>query len=173
MKVLKDSFLKVMGIVSKAELLISEALLAALIVVTVIGTLTRYFLGKPFTWMEEFQLACVVWIVFVAAALAFREKAHVAIEMVVDLFPQKVQNVINILIGIIVLLTLSYLFMTSSTYIQVFIRSGRTTPILRLPYSIVYGIVPVSCILMMLEYFHGLVDPPSDEDEEGEEEIPL
>ena len=166
MRTLKDAFLKLMNIVSKIELLVSEVLLAALIVATVIGTLTRYFLGKPFTWMEEFQLACVVWIVFVAAAVAFHERAHVAIEMVVDLFPRRVQDVINILIGIVVLCTLGYLFKTSFAYIQVFIRSGRTTPILDLPYAIVYGIVPVSCILMMLEYFHGLLDPPQEDDEE-------
>ena len=110
MRTLKDAFLKLMNIVSKIELLVSEVLLAALIVATVIGTLTRYFLGKPFTWMEEFQLACVVWIVFVAAAVAFHERAHVAIEMVVDLFPRRVQDVINILIGIVVLFTLGYLF---------------------------------------------------------------
>ena len=171
MKVLKNAFLKVMSIVSKVELLVAEILLAALIIVTIIGTLTRYFLGHPFTWMEEFQLACVVWIVFAAAAVAFHEKAHVAIEMVVDLFPKKVQDVINVLIGIVVLLTLGYLFKTSSAYIEVFIRSGRTTPILELPYSVIYGIVPVSCILMMLEYFHGLLDPPQDNEEE--EEIPV
>lgn len=38
MRTLKDAFLKLMNIVSKIELLVSEVLLAALIVATVIGT---------------------------------------------------------------------------------------------------------------------------------------
>ena len=98
----RQGYLKFMGVITKIELVISEIILAALIIVTIVGTLTRYFLRMPFTWIEEFQLACVVWIVFLAGSAAFHEKAHVAIEMVVDLLPKSVQRVINVLIGIVV-----------------------------------------------------------------------
>ena len=146
MNTLKKGYLTVMRAISKIELFVSSAILAMLIVVTIVGTLTRYFLRMPFTWIEEFQLACVVWIVFLAGSAAFASKAHVAIEMVVELL-----LVIN----------------TSMAYMEVFIRSGRTTPILKIPYVWIYGIVPVSCVLMVFEYFHSLVEQPKESD--GEE----
>ena len=163
----RQGYLKFMGVITKLELVISEIILAALIIVTIVGTLTRYFLRMPFTWIEEFQLACVVWIVFLAGSAAFHEKAHVAIEMVVDLLPKSVQRVINILIGIVVLLVLAYVIKTSWAYIEVFVRSGRTTPILKVPYMMIYGVAPVACVLMVLEYFHGLLENPKDEEDEG------
>lgn len=161
MESVKNGFLKVMGIINKAEIWLSGFVLAALILVTVAGTLTRYFLRMPFIWMEEFQLASMLWIVFLAGSAAFHAKAHVAIEMVVDVFPVKVQHIINILIGVIVILVLMFVIQSSMAYIDVFSRSGRTTPILKLPYTGIYGIVPVTCILMIFEYFHGLLDTGS------------
>lgn len=161
----KNGFIKIMKILTRLELLFAEVVLGALILVTVIGTLTRYFLRMPFTWIEEFQLACVVWIVFLAGSVAFYTKAHVAIEMVVDLLPESWKKIVSIFIGIVVVVVLAYVLRTSVQYLGVFIRSGRTTSILKIPYTLIYGIVPVSCVLMMLEYFHGLIDPYVEEEE--------
>ena len=87
--------------------------------------------------------------------------------MVVELLPLKVQKVFDILIGITVILVLLFVINTSMAYMEVFIRSGRTTPILKIPYVWIYGIVPVSCVLMVFEYFHSLVEQPKESD--GEE----
>lgn len=165
---LKKGYLTVMRWISRAEIFISSAILAALILVTIIGTLTRYFLRMPFTWIEEFQLACVVWIVFLAGSAAFASKAHVAIEMVVEMLPKRVQRAFDLLIGVTVILVLLFVIRTSMEYMEVFIRSGRTTPILKLPYVGIYGIVPVSCGLMILEYFHSLAEPVKEDKTEEE-----
>ena len=130
MNTLKKGYLTVMRAISKIELFVSSAILAMLI---------------------------VVWIVFLAGSAAFASKAHVAIEMVVELLPLKVQKGFDILIGITVILVLLFVINTSMAYMEVFIRSGRTTPILKIPYVWIYGIVPVSCVFMVFEYFHSLV----------------
>ena len=38
---------------------------------------------------------------------------------------------------------------------------------MKMPYVWIYGIVPVSCVLMVFEYFHSLVEQPKESD--GEE----
>lgn len=165
METVKNGFLKLMDVVTKLELALSELALAVLIVMTVVGTLVRYFLRSPFTWMEEFQLACVIWIVFLAASAAFASKSHVAIEMVIDLLPKPVQKVIDVMIGIVVIGVLIYVIQASMNYMEVFARSGRATPILKIPYTLIYGIAPVSCVLMILEYFHGILRPHEEEED--------
>lgn len=165
MEALKNGFLKIMNIVTTLEVLLSEIVLAALILVTVTGTITRYFLQMPFTWLEEFQLACVIWIVFLAGSAAFHAKAHVAIEMIVDLLPENCKKVINLFIGVVIFVVLVYVLKASVQYLGVFMRSGRTTSILKIPYTYIYGIVPISCVLMMLEYFHGLLEKNVEEEE--------
>ena len=166
MKALRDIYVKIMRPVTKVEMFIAEVMLAALIIITVMGTITRYFLGMPFTWMEEFQLACVVWIVFLTGSVAFYTKSHVAIEMVVDLFPEKWRKIVDVFIGVVVLVVLVFVILTSVKYLGVFIKSGRCTPILKVPYAWVYGIVPVACVLMVLECIHGILDPYVEEEEE-------
>lgn len=94
MKKLLDSLVKV-------ETVLASVILAALILCTFSGVLARYCFSAPFTWEEEFQLACMVWITFLAAPVAFHTKSHVAIEILVDAFPKKVQRVMEICIFIL------------------------------------------------------------------------
>ena len=143
---------KGLSILGNLDILIAAAVLAVLIVLTFLGVIWRYFLGHPFTWLEEVQMACMVWIVFAAGGAAFRTGNHVAIEMVVDLMPKKAQKVMEILIGIVVFVVLAYLFYQSIGFIQIFVKSGRATSMLKIPYWLIYGIAPVSFVDMIISY---------------------
>jgi TRAP-type C4-dicarboxylate transport system permease small subunit len=98
----------------------------------------------------------MIWIVFASAGAAFRYGNHVAIEMVVDLMPKKIQKACTVFISVVVVAVISYLFIQSIGFIQLFIKSGRSTPMLGIPYKYIYGIAPVSFILMILNYFYAL-----------------
>ena len=93
---------KVLSLLGNLDIALAGLTLAVLIILTVLGVAWRYVFAQPFTWLEEVQLACMVWIVFAAGGAAFRTGNHVAIEMIVDLFPKKVQKVIEWLISVVV-----------------------------------------------------------------------
>ena len=82
----------------------------------------------------------MVWIVFAAAGAAFRAGNQVAIEMIVDLMPKKMQKIMEIFISVVVIVVLAYLFYQSIGFINIFVQSGRATPMLKIPYTIIYGI---------------------------------
>ena len=132
-------------------------ILTVLIVLTFLGVVWRYIFNNPFTWLEEVQTSCMVWIVFAAAGAAFRSGNHVAIEMIVDLMPAKMQKVMEWLISIVVVVVIGYLFKQSIGFIQVFIKSGRSTSMLKIPYTVVYGIAIVSYIDMIISYFYSII----------------
>ena len=129
---------------------------AILIVLTFAGVIWRYFLGKPFTWLEEVQTACMVWIVFSAAGAAFRMGNHVAIEMIVDLMPRALQKVMTILISVVVVAVLGYLFDKTIGFIQIFLRSGRATSMMKIPFWLIYGIAIPAYIDMIVSYFYSI-----------------
>lgn len=139
------------------DTIVASVVLAILIVLTFAGVPFRYLLGKSFTWLEEVQLACMVWIVSAAAGAAFRSGNQVAIEMIVDLMPKKVQKVVEVLISVVVLAVLGYLFYQSLGYINVFLKSGRSTHMLKIPYAFIYGIAPVSYVLMVISHFYAII----------------
>ena len=144
------------------DTIVASVVLAILIVLT--------FAGVPFRYLEEVQLACMVWIVYAGAGVAFRAGNQVAIEMIVDLMPKGMQKIMEILISIVVVVVLGYLFYQSLGYIGIFLRSGRATPMLKIPYALIYGIGPVSFVLMVISYFYALFKGVKSEAKEAVEQ---
>lgn len=150
----KNKWLEILG---NLDFILAGTVLVILIILTFLGVIWRYILNAPFTWLEEVQMACIVWIVFGAAGGAFRTGNHVAIEMIVDLMPKKLQKIVNVFISVVVVTVIGYLFWQSFGFIQMFIKSGRSTSMLKIPYSMIYGIAIFSYLDMIVSYFYGLV----------------
>lgn len=135
------------------DILIASVALVVLVVCTFSGVIARYVVGRPFGWIEEVQAALIVWVVFGAGGAAFRTGNHAAIEIFYELFPKAGKKALNILIGVVVVMTLGFLGYTSIQYLQLFIQTGRTTAVLHIPYVLIYIIVPISCVLQIFNYF--------------------
>lgn len=136
------------------DMYLAAIALIILTLVTSAGVFMRYILRTPLLWQEEAQAFCQVWMCYLGASVAFRTGSHVAIEIFVDAMPEKVQRIIGYVIDCIVLFVLVYLLVNCQAYIaQVFGRSGRPTPILRIPYTVLYGVSPYACGLMIVSYF--------------------
>lgn len=157
------------SVLGNLDIAVACVVLAALIVMTFLGVIFRYAFKSPFTWLEEVQMACMVWIVFAAGGAAFRTGNHVAIEMVVDMFPKKVQKAFEWVIAAVVLVVLSYLLYQSIGFIYVFVKSGRATSMLKIPYALIYGIAPVSFVLMGVSYIYALLKGVKSEAKEAAE----
>lgn len=153
---MKENKFSLKSCLANLDLMIAGTVLAILIVLTFAGVIWRYFLGKPFTWLEEVQTACMVWIVFSAAGAAFRMGNHVAIEMIVDLMPKALQKVMTILISVVVVAVLGYLFDKTIGFIQIFLRSGRATSMMKIPFWLIYGIAIPAYIDMIVSYFYSI-----------------
>ncbi|MGI5173204.1 TRAP transporter small permease [Treponema sp. OMZ 840] len=145
---------KYLGYLKKVDYILAGITLSTLVFLTVMGVVMRYIFGKPFTWLEEVQLFCMVWVVFFGAAPALRSGSHVAIEIIVELFPLKIQNIINIFIDIVFIGVMSYFFYQSLGYIRMFILNARTTPMLDIPMWFVYLAAPIASADMIISHIY-------------------
>lgn len=161
---------KLLSVLANLDIIVACTVLVALIIMTFMGVIYRYAIKHPFTWLEEVQMACMVWIVFAAGGAAFRTGNHVAIEMIVDMFPKKVQKAFEWCIAAVVCLVLAYLFYQSLGFINIFVKSGRATSMLKIPYTLIYGIAPVSFVVMVVSYIFSLVKGVKSEAKEAIEE---
>lgn len=135
------------------DILIASVALVILVGCTFAGVIARYVLGKPFGWIEEIQAAFIVWVVFAAGGAAYRTGNHSAIEIVFETLPSSAQKIVSVFIGVVVTAVLGFLCYTSIGYLQLFLRTGRTTAVLNIPYTWIYLIVPISCVLQICNYF--------------------
>lgn len=141
-------------VVANLDLIAAGISLVVLVFLTFSGVIMRYIVGRPYTWLEETQMACMVWIVFASAGAAFTTGSHVAIEMVVDLLPPAIQKLMDLLIAIVVTLIIAYLALRSLDYLKMLAMSEKRTSMLRIPYVYIYFIVPLSCALMLIKYYY-------------------
>lgn len=136
----------------KLDLIIASCMFVVLVSTTFVGVIMRYVVNQPFTWLEEVQLMTFLWIVFLASGTAFRTGSHVAIEFIVDRFPRYIRILIECAIFIIVMYVLLYFLQESLNLVLQMKRIGRYTNILHIPYYFVYGIFPIGCVIMLVNY---------------------
>lgn len=147
----------IVRVLKNLDLIIAGIALAVLILATFVGVIMRYVFSNPFTWMEEVQLWCFLWIVFLGSGAAFRTGNHVAIEFIVDAMPPKVKRVFEIFDYIVVIFILCYLGVQSSTLIRQYAATNVQTSILNVPQSFISLAIPAGCVLMIVDYTANMV----------------
>lgn len=134
------------------DLIIAGTALSVLILYTFFGVIMRYFIKRPILWGEEFQLFCIIIVIFFGAGAGFRFGSHVAIDILVDFFPQKVQKIIGFAVYGIGIGVLIYFCIQSSVFVRQMFATKRRTDILNIPYYITYAAFPIGCVLSILNY---------------------
>ena len=126
--------------------------LVILVSVTFFGVIMRYFFNAPFVWQEEVQLACLVCIIFIGAGVAFRNKGHIAIDVVVDLMPKKLQRIVGIFGYLVTTFVLIFFIKNGMIFVEILVEIDRRTNILRIPYYLIYSMIPLGCLAMLINH---------------------
>jgi TRAP-type C4-dicarboxylate transport system permease small subunit len=134
--------------------------MAALVFGNVVG---RYVFGVSASWAEEVARYLMIWSALLAAGLALREGAHIAVETLPDSLPPRAAMVLRGVVATIVAGFLGLLVWLGLEYAE-FARMQRT-PVLRLSMGMVYLAVPVGaglCLLHLLIMLPRFIRPPTD-----------
>ena len=131
------------------DLVISGIALIILVILTFLGSLMRYIVNRPIIWQEEVQIGLAIWVIFFGASAAFRYSNHIAIDMIVDMFPKNIQKIIEVLIAISVLF---FMLINGKNLVLQFIKTNRSTNILHIPSQYIYSAIPLGCFLMIINY---------------------
>jgi TRAP-type C4-dicarboxylate transport system permease small subunit len=127
---------------------IAGMLLMVLIVLLTLQIVTRYVFNDPLAWTEEVSRHVFVWLVFVGASGAIRDRSHIAVEMFsAQLSPGK---------RLIVLLgsNVFVLFFLLNLFYWGVLAVGRmwdlSTATLEISIGLVYTVFPVTATLMIV-----------------------
>jgi len=143
---------KLLNNVLKIDYVISVISVTFLIGVTFFGVFMRYLFNSPFVWLEEVQLWLMVWVVFYGGSAAVRTGNHVAIEFIVEKFPKRMHKLVTACEVLVIGFVLWFLSTNSIALIQQYIKTGRVTNLLHIPYVLIYSAVPIGCFLIVLNF---------------------
>ena len=73
--------------VTRAVKLVLGAVMAAIVLITVAAVWWRYVLNAPIAWTEQVSNMLFVWTVFLGAAVLYREKLHIGVDMFLEMLP--------------------------------------------------------------------------------------
>lgn len=126
-------------ILKNLDAIITSVTLLLCVVLVNANVIMRYFFSMPIKWSEEVVTSLFVWTVFIGSAYAYRNHAHLGVDILVKMFPPKVKAVVEFIISILEMLVLIMLTVISAQYVYhlIFSRTGAVkivlTDMLRIP----------------------------------------
>jgi len=144
----------VLDVIARGEDFLARAFLAGCAALVFVAAVSRAF-GAPVLWAIDVAMLLFIWCSFFGADAALRKKQHIIIDIVVRLFPQKLQRALLIThwtVMIAFLLTLVVLGV-ELTMLNVQRPMGDT----EISYAYVTAAVPVGSLLMALTAMRQLV----------------
>lgn len=123
------------------------------------GVITRYVFGHQAGWTEELARFLLIWIGVLGTAYASGRRMHLAIDLISDKLPANQERVRTQLVNFLIVFFVVCVFIIGgSRLIYISHTLGQTSPALKLPMSIVYGVLPLSGFLIL---FYKLVSDQS------------
>ncbi|WP_394266394.1 TRAP transporter small permease [Anaerotignum sp.] len=159
-------------IIKKLEEILAIFCFSAMSIITLVAVFFRYVLNHPIIWSEEAARYLMVWGICIGISIATEKKAHLGIDILVSFAPEKARRILEILSGI--LLTLIYIVMSilSIQFVGMAINTGNVSPLLRIPFWMIYLALPLGFILSTIRSIQVLIKIVKGT-EEGFEEVML
>lgn len=119
------------GIILNMDAIITCVTLSLCTILVNANIFTRYLFNTPIYWAEEVATSLFIWTVFIGSAYAYRIHAHLGVDILVKLLPEKAKKGTQFVISIIEIAVLAMLFYVSAQYV---IHSWhRVTDVLMMP----------------------------------------
>ena len=154
---MSSTFTKVLDAITGVARALIGALIGAIVVITLAAVWWRYVLNAPLAWPEQVSRILFVWVTFVGAAVLYREKLHVAIDMFVIMLPKAVQRLAGWLIeGLIFIFNIFFFRYGLALSLD---NLGQTYGALDISPASFYFAAPVSAGMMILYFLEELINP--------------
>lgn len=149
---MKRSIQKVDKCLSMIENAVIILGLSAMFLILLAQVIMRYVFSRPLTWSEEAARFIFVYVSFIGISYAYRQKGHIRMEVVVNLFPQAVRRGLEVLINLGTIALFCYMIPFSFRLIG--IQAGVKATATHIPMSIVYTALPLgmalSCVRLLI-----------------------
>ena len=149
---MKRSIQKVDKCLSMIENAVIILGLSAMFLILLAQVIMRYVFSRPLTWSEEAARFIFVYVSFIGISYAYRQKGHIRMEVVVNLFPQAVRRGLEVLINLGTIALFCYMIPFSFRFIG--IQAGVKATATHIPMIIVYTALPLgmalSCVRLLI-----------------------
>jgi TRAP-type C4-dicarboxylate transport system permease small subunit len=124
-------------------------LVVALVATVAVGVFWRYVLGASLYWSTEVPNFLFVWIVFLGAVVAYREKKHIAFTAILERMSRGGGRGPEIAVHAVVLAFAAFLVVTGAMVVRQ--TMGSPSEALKMPLGYLYAVLPLTMLLVAVE----------------------
>jgi TRAP-type C4-dicarboxylate transport system permease small subunit len=140
---------------------VAKAMLGACVALIVLITLAavwwRYVLAAPLSWIEQVSNILFIWITFVGAAVLYRQKLHIGVDMLLEALQGRARTAmfwaIELANLVFILVLFGYSMKLSIDVLPNTYGALDITP------AWFYFSAPVACAMMALYFVEKILDP--------------
>jgi len=147
---------KLCNAIFKGFYLFAAFTFTVLLTILLINVISRNLLGGSIAWIEEISRYIFTWMIFMGIAIGVHYKKHLGVEFVVGLYPAKVKKaayfISDVLTLVLFIILAIYGFRYAGKSMKMF------SPIMGIPYGIVYLCVPIGAIFSTFYCFARIIE---------------
>ena len=100
------------------ELIFASLCVTATTLLVLMNVFLRYFMNTGIYWSEEVATMCFVWCIFVGSASAYKNGAHLGVDLLVKKLPKVPRAIVKILVDILLILINGYILYLSIKFVS-------------------------------------------------------
>jgi TRAP-type C4-dicarboxylate transport system permease small subunit len=125
-----------------------NGMLFLMVIAVFLQVVFRFIFDNPLGWTEESARFLLVWITFLGAAYAMASGSHVGVDVVVNLFPERLKKVVAFIAWLASLAF--FIIVTRQGFQLANLTMGQTSPALGIPMGYIYYVIPVSGLILIV-----------------------
>ncbi|MCT8991584.1 TRAP transporter small permease [Chelativorans sp. SCAU2101] len=139
---------------AQLEFLVASLLLAAIVALVFLAAVARTF-GHPLIWSVDTAQLLFIWLCFLGATRAMREKGHLGIDLLIRWLPLKHRFRLELVLSIIVFVFLGLLAVEG--YQLTTLNMRRQFGDSGISYAWVTSAVPAGCVMLAIALLNNIV----------------
>ena len=129
-------------------------LLTVMVIDVSLQVFSRYILQQSSSVTEELATFLLIWVGLLGAAYAYREKAHLGIDLISDRLSSKGKFYSEIIVLIVVVLVSFFVFVFGGLrLVYITFTLNQLSPAMRINMGFIYSVIPITGILIILYSF--------------------
>lgn len=156
-------------LLTNLDAVLACAALTVTTIIVIINVFTRYTMNYIIVWSEEMATTCFVYTVFLGSAWAYRIRAHVGVDLIVDRLPHGVRAIVKLLTEVLMVILNGYI-----TYLSVlFVKSSaiKTMPIMKISSVYVnsalilgFGLMTIYAVCFLIKDIREMLQPENNKE---------
>mgnify|MGYP001517070687 FL=1 len=131
---------------------ISSVFILAMSVIMVMNVILRYCFHFSFNWSDEIIRYLCIYMSFLGVDASWKYGTHIGVTVFVEkMFPEKSRKYFRLLSDIVTIIFLALLSYFGFVLVGRIVASSQTSPALPLPMYLIYGTVPASALLSIIQ----------------------